>query len=123
MLTAIGEVNNSLTSPLFGADDYMDKPFDFDELDEYITASQQEVFCDIADICGSQGTQGGASQQASQLSQEDAAMDDAPASQEDAPMEDAPASQPASQEDSPPADEAPSGSQESAPPDENPDPS
>ncbi|MEM1349761.1 MAG: response regulator [Myxococcota bacterium] len=33
MLTAIGEVNNSLTSPLFGADDYMDKPFDFEELD------------------------------------------------------------------------------------------
>ena len=33
MLTAIGAVNNSLTSPLFGADDYMDKPFDFDELD------------------------------------------------------------------------------------------
>lgn len=33
MLTAIGEVNNALTSPLFGADDYMDKPFDFDELD------------------------------------------------------------------------------------------
>ena len=36
MLTAIGEVNNSLTSPLFGADDYMDKPFDFDELDEKV---------------------------------------------------------------------------------------
>lgn len=33
MLTGIGEVNNALTSPLFGADDYMDKPFDFDELD------------------------------------------------------------------------------------------
>ncbi len=33
MLTAIGEVNNALTSPLFGADDYMDKPFDFEELD------------------------------------------------------------------------------------------
>lgn len=36
MLTAIGEVNNSLTSPLFGADDYMDKPFDFDDLDEKV---------------------------------------------------------------------------------------
>jgi DNA-binding response OmpR family regulator len=33
MLTAIGPVNNELTSPLFGADDYMDKPFDFDELE------------------------------------------------------------------------------------------
>jgi len=38
MLTAIGEVNNSLTSPLFGADDYMDKPFDFDELDDKVRA-------------------------------------------------------------------------------------
>lgn len=33
MLTAIGPVNNELTSPLFGADDYVDKPFDFDELE------------------------------------------------------------------------------------------
>ncbi len=33
MLTAIGPVNNELTSPLFGADDYIDKPFDFDELE------------------------------------------------------------------------------------------
>ncbi len=44
MLTAIGEVNNSLTSPLFGADDYMDKPFDFDELD----AKVQRVLADKA---------------------------------------------------------------------------
>lgn len=33
MLTAIGPTNNELTSPLFGADDYMDKPFDFEELE------------------------------------------------------------------------------------------
>lgn len=33
MLTAIGPMNNELTSPLFGADEYMDKPFDLDELD------------------------------------------------------------------------------------------
>jgi DNA-binding response OmpR family regulator len=33
MLTGIGETNNELTSPLFGADDYVDKPFDFDELE------------------------------------------------------------------------------------------
>lgn len=38
MLTAIGEVNNSLTSPLFGADDYMDKPFKFEVLDEKVQA-------------------------------------------------------------------------------------
>ena len=38
MLTAIGEVNNSLTSPLFGADAYMDKPFEFDELDDKVAA-------------------------------------------------------------------------------------
>lgn len=33
MLTGIGETSNELTSPLFGADDYIDKPFDFDELE------------------------------------------------------------------------------------------
>lgn len=36
MLTAIGPVNNELTSPLFGADDYLDKPFDFDVLEQKV---------------------------------------------------------------------------------------
>ena len=33
MLTGIGERLNEMTSPLYGADDYLDKPFDLDELD------------------------------------------------------------------------------------------
>jgi len=33
MLTGIGERLNEMTSPLYGADDFLDKPFDFDELD------------------------------------------------------------------------------------------
>ncbi len=33
MLTAIGERINTLTSPLYGADAYLDKPFDFKDLD------------------------------------------------------------------------------------------
>jgi CheY-like chemotaxis protein len=33
MLTGIGENLNELTSPLYGADSYIDKPFDFAELD------------------------------------------------------------------------------------------
>jgi len=33
MLTAIGPKVNELTSPLYGADAYVDKPFDFDELE------------------------------------------------------------------------------------------
>ncbi|MFU8803313.1 MAG: response regulator transcription factor [Bradymonadaceae bacterium] len=33
MLTGIGPMNNELTSPLFGADDYIDKPFEFPELE------------------------------------------------------------------------------------------
>jgi len=37
MLTGIGERLNELTSPLYGADDFLDKPFDFAELDEKIT--------------------------------------------------------------------------------------
>jgi DNA-binding response OmpR family regulator len=32
MLTGIGERLNEMTSPLYGADDHLDKPFDFDEL-------------------------------------------------------------------------------------------
>ena len=38
MLTGIGPTNNELTSPLFGADDYIDKPFEFSELEEKISA-------------------------------------------------------------------------------------
>lgn len=36
MLTAIGEALNALTSPLYGADDRLDKPFDFGDLDAKI---------------------------------------------------------------------------------------
>ncbi len=33
MLTGIGERLNEMTSPLYGADDYLDKPFDLSELE------------------------------------------------------------------------------------------
>jgi DNA-binding response OmpR family regulator len=36
MLTGIGESLNEATSPLFGADEYIDKPFDFEALDAKI---------------------------------------------------------------------------------------
>ncbi len=36
MLTAIGESINELTSPLYGADAHLDKPFDFTELEQTI---------------------------------------------------------------------------------------
>lgn len=42
MLTAIGEKVNELTSPLYGADDYLDKPFIFGELDKKIKAVLQK---------------------------------------------------------------------------------
>ena len=38
MLTGIGVSLNETTSPLFGADDYIDKPFDFETLDEKVMA-------------------------------------------------------------------------------------
>jgi DNA-binding response OmpR family regulator len=38
MLTGIGESLNEATSPLFGADEYIDKPFDFEKLDEKIAS-------------------------------------------------------------------------------------
>lgn len=36
MLTAIGESMNEMTSPLYGADAHLDKPFDLDDLDTTI---------------------------------------------------------------------------------------
>jgi two-component system OmpR family response regulator/two-component system alkaline phosphatase synthesis response regulator PhoP len=36
MLTAIGPRLNELTSPLYGADEHLDKPFDLDELEALI---------------------------------------------------------------------------------------
>lgn len=36
MLTGIGERLNEMTSPLYGADDYIDKPFDFAVLESKI---------------------------------------------------------------------------------------
>ncbi|HEX8789782.1 MAG TPA: response regulator [Polyangiaceae bacterium] len=36
MLTGIGESLNETTSPLFGADEYIDKPFDFEALDQKV---------------------------------------------------------------------------------------
>jgi DNA-binding response OmpR family regulator len=36
ILTGLGESLNEATSPLFGADEYIDKPFDFEKLDEKI---------------------------------------------------------------------------------------
>jgi DNA-binding response OmpR family regulator len=48
MLTGIGENLNQMTSPLYGADAYIDKPFEFEELDEKVKtalearASQRE---------------------------------------------------------------------------------
>jgi DNA-binding response OmpR family regulator len=36
MLTAIGEKINEMTSPLYGADEYIDKPFEFADLEARI---------------------------------------------------------------------------------------
>ena len=38
MLTGIGERLNEMTSPLYGADEYLDKPFEFGDLDDRIHA-------------------------------------------------------------------------------------
>jgi DNA-binding response OmpR family regulator len=42
MLTAIGEKVNELTSPLYGADAFIDKPFDFTDLEAKIKAVLEE---------------------------------------------------------------------------------
>ena len=38
MLTGIGERLNEMTSPLYGADDFLDKPFDLGDLDTKVKA-------------------------------------------------------------------------------------
>ena len=42
MLTGIGENLNEMTSPLYGADAYIDKPFQFSELDEKVRTALEE---------------------------------------------------------------------------------
>ncbi len=42
MLTAIGEKVNEMTSPLYGADAYVDKPFEFSDLEAKISAVLDE---------------------------------------------------------------------------------
>jgi DNA-binding response OmpR family regulator len=42
MLTGIGERLNEMTSPLYGADDFLDKPFELAELDRKIEAVRQK---------------------------------------------------------------------------------
>jgi len=36
MLTGIGERLNEMTSPLYGADDFLDKPFELDDLSDKV---------------------------------------------------------------------------------------
>jgi DNA-binding response OmpR family regulator len=38
MLTDIGERLNEMTSPLYGADAFIDKPFEFEDLDAKVDA-------------------------------------------------------------------------------------
>ncbi len=37
MLTGVGHRMNEMTSPLYGADGYLDKPFEFEDLDKLVT--------------------------------------------------------------------------------------
>src|SRR3990172_514692 len=41
MPTGIGERLNEMTSPLYGADDYLDKPFEFPDLERKLKAAIQ----------------------------------------------------------------------------------
>jgi len=37
MLTGVGHLMNEMTSPLYGADGHLDKPFEFEDLDALVT--------------------------------------------------------------------------------------
>ena len=42
VLTAIGERMNEMTSPLYGADEFVDKPFEFADLEKKIAATLEK---------------------------------------------------------------------------------
>ena len=50
MLTAIGERVNELTSPLYGADAYLDKPFDLDEIDATVRGLVERAGCELVAV-------------------------------------------------------------------------
>jgi len=49
MLTGIGETLNDLTSPLYGADAHLDKPFDIDELEQVVAQVLEKVRARVED--------------------------------------------------------------------------
>ncbi len=60
MLTGIGEKVNELTSPLYGADAHIDKPFEFDDLDEKVRETLAARAGQRANIPHTNGTSGAA---------------------------------------------------------------
>jgi DNA-binding response OmpR family regulator len=58
MLTGIGEKVNELTSPLYGADAHIDKPFEFEDLDDKVRetlAARAEQRANIPHVNGTAG--------------------------------------------------------------------
>src|SRR4051812_47767624 len=60
MLTGIGEKVNELTSPLYGADAHIDKPFEFEDLDEKVRETLAARSGQRAGIPHTNGTTGAA---------------------------------------------------------------
>jgi len=60
MLTGIGEKVNELTSPLYGADAHIDKPFEFEDLDDKVRETLSARSAQRAGIPHTNGTVGAA---------------------------------------------------------------
>src|SRR5580765_8066875 len=60
MLTGIGEKVNELTSPLYGADAHIDKPFEFEDLDVKVRETLAARSSQRGEIPHTNGTTGGA---------------------------------------------------------------
>jgi len=60
MLTGIGEKVNELTSPLYGADAHIDKPFEFDDLDVKVRETLAARSSQRGEIPHTNGTSGAA---------------------------------------------------------------
>jgi DNA-binding response OmpR family regulator len=60
MLTGIGEKVNELTSPLYGADAHIDKPFEFEDLDVKVRETLAARSSQRGEIPHTNGTSGGA---------------------------------------------------------------
>ena len=115
MLTGIGENLNQMTSPLYGADAYIDKPFEFDDFDDKIRDTLEARIKQREGVVrpAINGTAGAAKPMASD--DRKPAKKPAPKAKPAAKKKAAPAKKPAAKKKAAPAKKAPAAKKKAAP--------